>query len=92
MILTLPVTFQLPETNPEPVKIKVSTVENVELPETVRGPLIDTPLDAVTDERCASLPLTISFFQVANYYSILLISGSRLNIYKYEFMIVLVKL
>jgi hypothetical protein len=33
------------------------------------------PLDAVTDEKWASLPLTISFFQVGNSYSVLTIIG-----------------
>ena len=59
----------------EPVRIRVSIEENVELPETTREPLIIAPLDAVTDEKWAPLPLTISFFQVGNSYSVLTIIG-----------------
>ena len=62
-----------PLTMDDPVKTSVSTAENVELPETENDPLTMAPLDAVMDDRCASLPLTISFFQVANYYSIVFI-------------------
>ena len=61
-----PVIFQLPVISPDPVSIRVSTPENVELPETLRDPLITDPFDAVTDERCAALPLTIIFFQLDN--------------------------
>ena len=67
-----PVIFQLPVTKPEPVKMRVSIAENVELPETVSEPLTIAPVDAVIDANSALLPLTITLFQVANYYSILL--------------------
>ena len=61
-----PFTFQLPVTYPEPVSMSVSIPEKVELPVTLRDPLTIAPLDAVTDERCAALPLTIIFFQLDN--------------------------
>ena len=73
----LPVTFKLPViveeplTIDDPVSMRVSIAENVELPETTSEPLITAPLEAVTDDKCASLPLTIIFFQLAKYYSIL---------------------
>jgi hypothetical protein len=67
--------FVEPEIFAEPVRVRVSIEENVELPETTRDPLIMAPLDAVTDEKWASLPLTISFFQVGNSYSVLTIIG-----------------
>ena len=68
----LPVKVEEPVIIEEPVNIRVSTLDKVELPETISDPLIIRPLDAVTDAKCASLPLTITLFQVANYYSILL--------------------
>lgn len=71
----LPVIIEEPLIREEPVRVSVSIEENVELPETTRGPLIMAPLDAVTDEKWASLPLTISFFQVGNSYSVLTIIG-----------------
>lgn len=71
VISRLPVIVEEPLTIEDPVKISVSTAENVELPETENDPLTMAPLDDVMDDRCASLPLTISFFQVANYYSTL---------------------
>ena len=55
--------------------MRVSIAENVELPETASDPLIMAPFDEVTADKCAELPLTITLFQVANYYSNLLISG-----------------
>ncbi len=55
----------------EPVRVSVSIAENVELPETTRDPLIMAPLDAVTDENWALLPLNITLFQVGNSYSVL---------------------
>ena len=73
--------FQLPLTYPDPVNMSVSIEENVELPETVSDPLIIAPFDAVTDAKCAELPLTIIFFQVDNYYSIYF--NLYLNFYKY---------
>lgn len=60
-----------PLTREDPVSIRVSMAENVVLPETKSDPLITAPLEAVTDDKCASLPLTIIFFQLAKYYSIL---------------------
>ena len=91
--LKLPVTFQLPDTIPEPVSMSVSTAEKVELlPETIRDPLIIAPLDAVIDDKSALLPLTITLFQVANYCSIVLLFNSYSTIYKYGLTIVLVKL
>jgi hypothetical protein len=71
----LPVIIEEPLIREEPVRVSVSIEENVELPETTREPLIMAPLDAVTDEKWASLPLTISFFQVGNSYSVLTIIG-----------------
>lgn len=56
--------FNVPEINPDPVNISVSIPEKVELPETLSDPLIIVPLDAVSDVRCAELPLTTIFFQV----------------------------
>lgn len=60
-----------PLTKEDPVSIRVSIAENIELPETISDPSMMAPLEAVTDDRCASLPLTIIFFQLAKYYSIL---------------------
>jgi hypothetical protein len=76
----LPDSSKLPVIVEEPVRINVSIAENVELPDTTKEPLIIAPFDDVTDDRWASLPLTITLFQVANYYSILLLSGSRISI------------
>ena len=45
--------------------MSVSIEENVELPETANEPLMTAPLDAVTEFNMASLPLTMSFFQLA---------------------------
>ena len=73
MMFRLPVIIEEPLIREEPVRVSVSIEENVELPETTREPLIMAPLDAVTDEKWASLPLTISFFQVGNSYSVLTI-------------------
>ncbi len=75
MMFRLPVIIEEPLIREEPVRVSVSIEENVELPETTREPLIMAPLDAVTDEKWASLPLTISFFQVGNSYSVLTIIG-----------------
>ncbi len=77
MMFRLPVIIEEPLIREEPVRVSVSVSieENVELPETTREPLIMAPLDAVTDEKWASLPLTISFFQVGNSYSVLTIIG-----------------
>jgi hypothetical protein len=65
-----PTVFTLPLIFAEPVRVRVSMDENVELPETNNEPLITTPFDAVIDDNSAELPLTISFFQVGNFYSI----------------------
>jgi hypothetical protein len=54
----------------DPVSISVSIAENVELPETKSDPLMIAPFEAVIDANSTSLPLTISLFQLANYYSI----------------------
>jgi hypothetical protein len=75
VMFRLPVIIEEPLIREEPVRVSVSIEENVELPETTREPLIMAPLDAVTDEKWASLPLTISFFQVGNSYSVLTIIG-----------------
>jgi hypothetical protein len=64
----------------DPVRIKVSIPENIELPKTSSDPLTMAPLDAVTDARCASLPLTIILFQLANYYSIKILDAVRISI------------
>ena len=71
VIPKLPVTIEEPLIKEDPVSMRVSMAENVVLPETTSEPLTTAPLEAVTDDKCASLPLTIIFFQVANYYSIL---------------------
>ena len=71
VISKLPVITEDPLIKEDPVSIRVSIAENVELPETTSEPLMTAPLEAVTDDKCALLPLTIIFFQVANYYSIL---------------------
>jgi|688.fasta_scaffold285313_2 hypothetical protein len=68
----LPDSSKLPVIVEEPVRINVSIAENVELPDTTKEPLIIAPFDDVTDDRWASLPLTITLFQVGNYHSILL--------------------
>jgi hypothetical protein len=73
--LKLPVMVEEPVIKEEPVKINVSIEENVEPPDTISEPLITAPLDAVTDEKWASLPLTINLFQVGNSYSILTVIG-----------------
>jgi hypothetical protein len=57
----------------EPVKVSVSIEEKFESPNTPRDQLIMAPLDAVTDENWALLPLNITLFQVGNSYSILTI-------------------
>ena len=72
----LPVIIEEPLIREEPVRIRVSTAEKVVLPETTSEPLIMAPFEAVTVDRCASLPLTIIFVQLANYYSILSNIGS----------------
>lgn len=77
---TLPVTIEEPLITEEPVKIRVSTADNVVLPDTMSEPLMITPFDAVTDVKCASLPLTISFFQLANYHSIKILDVVRTSI------------
>lgn len=69
VILKLPVITDDPLIREDPVRMRVSTAENVELPDTKSDPFITAPFDAVTDAKCASLPLTISFFQLANYHS-----------------------
>jgi len=80
-IVKSPTTLTLPVIFAEPVKVRVSTEGNdAVLPLTVKEPLIIAPYDAVTDDSSAALPLTITLFQVANYYSILLLSGSRISI------------
>ena len=71
VIFKLPVIIEDPLIKEDPVSIRVSIAENVELPETTSDPLITAPLEAVTDDKCASLPLTIIFFQLAKYYSVL---------------------
>jgi len=76
-----PDTVKLPVINPDPVNMSVSIPEKVELPETLSDPLTIAPLEAVTDAKCAALPLTIIFFQVDNYYSVFNLYP---NIYKYQ--------
>jgi hypothetical protein len=75
LIARLPVIFVEPEMFAEPVRVRVSIEENVELPETIREPFIMAPLDAVTDENWALLPLNITLFQVGNSYSVLTVIG-----------------
>lgn len=59
----------------EPVSVNVSMAENVALPETKSDPVTITPFDAVTDAKCASLPLTITLFHVGKCYSIMLVTS-----------------
>lgn len=80
VILKLPVTTEEPLIMEEPVNIKVSIAENVELPDTMSDPLMTAPLDAVTDARCAPLPLTITLFHLANYYSIKISDAVHISI------------
>jgi hypothetical protein len=70
-----PTTLTLPVIFAEPVRVRVSIAEKVELPETKRDPVIIAPPDAVTDDNSAALPLNIALFQVGNSYSVLTVIG-----------------
>lgn len=84
----LPVSFVLPINVFEPVvnkdPVTVCVPINNEEPVTTNEPLIIDPFDAVTDVKWAVLPLTINFFQLANYYSISLHIS---NTYKYGYVL-----